>query len=680
MMDMPKRLFRGARCRAGAVLAGFMALAIVAASPQGAQGGVSIICNEAAAINFTTPSPLFVGDTYTAELTLGSGDISGGGGTSMTITTVQYALDCAGGTVLPCTDEGEIIKFVGNISDTCDGTGGTTSVSFTSDAGTGDAGTGFLPNEVTFTPNVPLVLDQNSSCVLSFDVEIATFGTDGNPFVLSSAMGYLGQCDNDQQAQASESGGVAVQLCAVQFDKRLSCENDPNPTVFVDVGFDDGTADSCTSWNAFDETPAEPITILYVAENIGTADFLSCEFMESNPAIHGGSTMASVVNLAALNAGGVVELDLGALNNPVQNDCTETLDDEEPNTAEILCTCRVANDDPGITAMDMDLADFSCLTPQLGVVADAPCTLSNGDATITGEALANAGGADLLNCSAELITQIVAFGVACPDPPDGSGPNDGSPQALGAILAGGTAPISFSGTTLDGAIIENERLCAKIITTCEIDSGDGTPVPDPQGGNKVTMDMDNTFCEIPPEVDFICRTPGFWGTHSDDAKRRSQNITQAVIDAAGGTLGFICGTEVNTTGAGSPSSATEAMCVRIQGDQRRQVARQMTAAALNCTISGLGPDCDDGGDLAIMFQMCNEACALGTNTIIGECIEFFDDLNNGVLEGFEDCDRPLVNETLELDFDPPGPAGASGRNGECAEANGNGIKTPAALP
>lgn len=100
MMDMPKRLFRGARCRAGAVLAGFMALAIVAASPQGAQGGVSIICNEAAAINFTTPSPLFVGDTYTAELTLGSGDISGGGGTSMTITTVQYALDCAGGTVL----------------------------------------------------------------------------------------------------------------------------------------------------------------------------------------------------------------------------------------------------------------------------------------------------------------------------------------------------------------------------------------------------------------------------------------------------------------------------------------------------------------------------------------------------------------------------------------------------
>ena len=154
-----------------------------------------------------------------------------------------------------------------------------------------------------------------------------------------------------------------------------------------------------------------------------------------------------------------------------------------------------------------------------------------------------------MNCEADLITQIVAFGDDCPALPDGTGPNDTSPDVLGDIAAGAMAAISFSGTDLDGALVAGEKLCAKIVTTCNIDSGDGTEVPDPGDDPfKTIMAMDSGECGIPPEFDFICRTPGFWGTHSDDAKNRSTNITQAVIDAApGGTLGEICGTEVNMT-------------------------------------------------------------------------------------------------------------------------------------
>lgn len=697
MMITFTELLGVARCRVVAVVAGFMALAFVAGAPQEASAQ-AIECNEGAGISFTTPSPLFVSDIYTLDLTLGSGNIVGDDPDQMTISSVQYALDCDNNGVLPCTDEGAIARFVGNISDTCDGSGGTTSVSFTSNAGTGDAGTGFLPNTITFTPNVDLVLDPNSSCVLSFDIEIASFGTDATPSVLSSAMGYLGQCANGQDAQASESGGVSIELCEVTVDKQVSCINDDVGNLmdadYVDrTGVDDtiGTAEGCFSWNAYNDGTgdvlAEPITVRWFAENTGTAEFIGgCTLVEGNVELLGTTT--PTVTTVPTVGGGPILLGLNGLDNPVQNDCssgTNGLDDAEPDMATLSCVCRAATTGPvvpAVNAMDMDTADFTCLTPQLGV-ANAACEVDDGDVTVTGDAAATAGGADLLNCSAALTTEIVAFGADCPAVPDGSGPNDTSPDVLGNIAAGTMTAISFSGTTLDGALVADQKLCAKIVTTCEIDIGDGTPVPDPQGGNKTIMAMDSADCGIPPEIDFICRTPGFWGTHSDNegkgkgGKKQTFNITQAVIDAApGGTLGDICGTEVSTTGDTGPGSATEAMCVRIEGDLRRQLARQLTAAALNCTITSLGPQCADGGDLEDMFAGCNSLCEFAaSNDFLGQCIDYFDDLNNGELAGFEDCDEEvLVNETLTLDFDPPGPAGGSGA---CSEANGNGVKTPA---
>jgi hypothetical protein len=178
----------------------------------------------------------------------------------------------------------------------------------------------------------------------------------------------------------------------------------------------------------------------------------------------------------------------------------------------------------------------------------------------------------------------------------------------------------------------------------------------------------------------ICRTPGFWGTHAykNPDKRRSQNITQQVLDAAGGLQ--ICGECISTTvPVRDASSAIEAMCVSPSGNIVLQNVRQLTALGLNCSVSGFGGDC--GGDpyLDELMADCNAACLGKTSTRSNsQCRNEIDCYNNGggldpktgecvTLEN--NChQQPLVNEGLGLDFQPPGPAGSSTH---CRMANRN---------
>jgi hypothetical protein len=129
----------------------------------------------------------------------------------------------------------------------------------------------------------------------------------------------------------------------------------------------------------------------------------------------------------------------------------------------------------------------------------------------------------------------------------------------------------------------------------------------------------------------FCRTKGFWGTHvneSDDLC--AQNITQAVIDA-GGPLD-ICGESLCTTVADDSSSAIEALC--NTGGGERQLAAQLTAAALNCIVTNGSADCT-GVSIEDAFQACNTACATNvdadaTNDVsLGDCIAVIDCFNNG---------------------------------------------------
>jgi len=196
----------------------------------------------------------------------------------------------------------------------------------------------------------------------------------------------------------------------------------------------------------------------------------------------------------------------------------------------------------------------------------------------------------------------------------------------------------------------------------------------------------------PECAEAICRAPGFWATHAGSEKspgngQPAVNITGAVIDCADGNCAnhtasdflLICGERIDspdtdpadgTTDSDDAASSTEAMCVDVRGDSRLQLARQLTAAALNCLISGGGADCAGTGIYTEVFGDCNATCADVTSSKaeVTACISQLDCLNkggsfqNGLCGpgGPNNCQqRILVNEDLGLDFDPPGSAGSS---------------------
>ncbi|HEY3172355.1 MAG TPA: hypothetical protein VGK86_07245 [Thermoanaerobaculia bacterium] len=186
---------------------------------------------------------------------------------------------------------------------------------------------------------------------------------------------------------------------------------------------------------------------------------------------------------------------------------------------------------------------------------------------------------------------------------------------------------------------------------------------------------------VPSNV--ICRTPGFWGTHAGTEKSGSHNITQAVLDEIQPLT--ICGHLVSTTDL-TNTSAVEAICVSPKGDSTLQLARQLTAAALNCGVTN-STSCGGGGQtagdvcsgvdaIADVFNACNTACANGEVTATVDsttfnCIDALDCFNNGgtgldefgVCTGDSGChERPLVNGCFSCPgsncFEPPGPAGS----------------------
>jgi len=210
-----------------------------------------------------------------------------------------------------------------------------------------------------------------------------------------------------------------------------------------------------------------------------------------------------------------------------------------------------------------------------------------------------------------------------------------------------------------------------------------------------TDDLGYATCDCSTMTE-ICRTPGFWGLRAGEEKKDSQNITQAVIDAAPAGI-MVCGETVDNTGLDLFGSALEAMCLHVNGEQVLQLARHLTAAALNCVISGSPIDCEGTG-IAGLFAHCDDVCTIGTDPDeIDFCGKSIDCWNNGGVllesgicqlgvcahdgapcEKDENCGydlegtviecipftdtchyQPLVNEALGLDFEPPGPASSS---------------------
>ncbi|PYO28666.1 MAG: hypothetical protein DMD86_15975, partial [Candidatus Rokuibacteriota bacterium] len=201
----------------------------------------------------------------------------------------------------------------------------------------------------------------------------------------------------------------------------------------------------------------------------------------------------------------------------------------------------------------------------------------------------------------------------------------------------------------------------------------------------------------------ICRTPGFWGTHAcpgaggqagceQQGNSCAQNITQAVIDANPnpahpGQL-VVCGQDITNTLLGDHESAVEAICVKVQGHLRLQLARQLTAAALNCILSGSDDTCVNLS-IETTFSECDDVCkdAGSTNAQIGPCVDAIDCFNNGgqfdaatghCTSGPDNCelrDLPLATLGLTACHDKSGNLvqGSSGSSNECSDARRNQI-------
>ena len=173
-------------------------------------------------------------------------------------------------------------------------------------------------------------------------------------------------------------------------------------------------------------------------------------------------------------------------------------------------------------------------------------------------------------------------------------------------------------------------------------------------------------CTIPPCQVAICRTPGFWGTHANDVKQNSQNITQEVINECGALN--VCGECISTTvPINDAASAVEAICVSPRGAQELQLARQLTAMALNCCMSGFGSDCGGDTNLSNLFSECNGICqGIPDNTLTTqECIFRIDCFNNGGVV--------LENEGLFCQTGTCVPAGSCGIVDDLVTVNGDSV-------
>jgi hypothetical protein len=145
-----------------------------------------------------------------------------------------------------------------------------------------------------------------------------------------------------------------------------------------------------------------------------------------------------------------------------------------------------------------------------------------------------------------------------------------------------------------------------------------------------------------------------------------------VIDAAGGCL-EVCGERITDTCLDDANSSVEAMCVSVVGVPERQLARQLTAAALNCVVSGGGPTCS-GISIEELFADCNLVCETsgtsGTRSI-QECIDSIDDFNNGRITDCHEtalCNPDVPGLDAICNDQPPNPAGSSN---ECDAAKKN---------
>src|SRR5262249_35555484 len=174
---------------AATVVAALLLPATPAFSQASCNGLIAIDYTSAPGVNFLLP-----GDTVTVTIEIGTGSIQPG--TKMTVQHLRFDMhfNSSDPLVVGCTEE------VGDVEYQGDGTIGTNCpVTWTSGHPV-DA----EPNQIVFTPNIPLVIPPNQAvpsgfCTLSFQLKVLSIGNDPDPSIIEQVAGYTGTdaaCDN----------------------------------------------------------------------------------------------------------------------------------------------------------------------------------------------------------------------------------------------------------------------------------------------------------------------------------------------------------------------------------------------------------------------------------------------------------------------------------------------------
>ena len=201
------------------ILAITIALVPVAAFAQVRSCNGAIELNYPIGNNFAIP-----GDVYRIDVHLGAGTIAGGD--TLTVNRLRFELDCTNPTLgIPCTDEGALVSYSGNLDTTDCAAGGVFS----------DV---VIGNEVTFTPTTPVAIPEatlpQDGCHIEFDITIDSTATSpgGNtPNAIDQVVGYNqaerdGECNNVLgPLAAGTQQSAAIPVCPA-CDGDTFCQSD----------------------------------------------------------------------------------------------------------------------------------------------------------------------------------------------------------------------------------------------------------------------------------------------------------------------------------------------------------------------------------------------------------------------------------------------------------------------
>jgi hypothetical protein len=132
-----------------------------------------------------------------------------------------------------------------------------------------------------------------------------------------------------------------------------------------------------------------------------------------------------------------------------------------------------------------------------------------------------------------------------------------------------------------------------------------------------------------------------------EGKRNAKNLTQIVLDLAGGEA-MLCGSPLTNTALGNEESSLEAINVNMKEGIHLQYLRQGAAAINNCLISGSDWQCT-GMSIGGVFAECEAFCTGDDDWCAGAddeeqcrhnafsyCEGLLDCFNNGYLVEYDD--------------------------------------------